>query len=164
MIFSCTNPCTDTFCTASPLPLKTPQGVANLKKAICVVRSDSIIGVALKFFYCSTLSQLDDVGAGKLREMLTLHTNRHAVHCRFTPKDDCECRVWNAGAASWTQRENYRSMYIGVRAGGARGAAAPPNFGQLRFFGQLEKIWAKPVFKDVSMFLLLFWRDKYFLF
>ena len=34
----------------------------------------------------------------------------------------------------------------GVRAGGARGAAAPPNFGQLRFFGQREKIWAKPVF------------------
>ena len=45
---------------------------------------------------------------------------------------------------------------IGVRAGGARGAAAPPKFGQLRFFGQHEKIWAKPVFKDVSMFLLLF--------
>ena len=41
---------------------------------------------------------------------------------------------------------------IGVRAGEARGAAAPPNFGQLRFFGQQEKIWAKPVFKDVSMF------------
>ena len=44
---------------------------------------------------------------------------------------------------------------IGVRAGGARGAAAPPNFGRLRFFGQQEKIWAKPVFKDVSMFFLL---------
>ena len=42
---------------------------------------------------------------------------------------------------------------IGVRAGGARGAAAPPNFGQLRFFGQREKIWAKPVFKDVFMFI-----------
>ena len=37
---------------------------------------------------------------------------------------------------------------------GARGAAAPPpNFGQLRFFGQQEKIWAKPVFKDVFMFI-----------
>ena len=36
---------------------------------------------------------------------------------------------------------------------GARGAAAPLNFGQLRFFGQQEKIWAKPVFKDVSMFI-----------
>ena len=46
-IFSCMNPCTDTFCTSSPLPLKNPQGVANLKKAICVVRSDSIMGVTL---------------------------------------------------------------------------------------------------------------------
>ena len=46
-------------------------------------------------------------------------------------------------------------VYIGVRAGGARGAAAPPKFGQLRFFGQQEKIWAKPVFKDVSMFIII---------
>ena len=45
---------------------------------------------------------------------------------------------------------------IGVRAGGARGAAAPPNFGQPRFFGQREKIWAKSVFKDVTMFIYLF--------
>ena len=44
---------------------------------------------------------------------------------------------------------------IGVRAGGARRAAAPPNFGQLRFFGQQEKIWAKPGFKDVPLFFLL---------
>ena len=43
---------------------------------------------------------VDDVGAGKLREMLTLHTNPHAVHGRFTLKDDCERQVWNAGAAS----------------------------------------------------------------
>ena len=47
------------------------------------------------------------------------------------------------------------SIFIGVRAEGARGAAAPPNFGQLRFFGQQEKIWAKPVFKDVSMFFFI---------
>ena len=50
------------------------------------------------------------------------------------------------------------SKIIGVRAGGggARGAAPPPpNFGQLRFFGQQEKIWAKPAFKDVFMFFLL---------
>ena len=46
-------------------------------------------------------------------------------------------------------------VIIGVRAGGARGAAAPPNFGQLRFFGQQERNWAKPVFKDVSMFFYL---------
>ena len=38
-------------------------------------------------------------------------------------------------------------IVIGVRTGGARGAAAPPNF------GQQEKIWAKPVFKDVSVFI-----------
>ena len=44
-------------------------------------------------------------------------------------------------------------IVIGVRTGGARGAAAPPNFGQLRFFGQQEKIWAKPVVKDVSVFI-----------
>ena len=52
------------------------------------------------FFYCSSLSQLDDVGAGKLTEMLALHSNRHAVHGRFTLKDDCERQVWNAVAAS----------------------------------------------------------------
>ena len=90
----------DTFCTSSALPLKNPQSVANLKKAICVVRSDSIMGVTLYFFNCSSLSQLDDVGAGKLREMLALHSNRHAVHGRFTLKDDCERQVWNAVAAS----------------------------------------------------------------
>ena len=46
---------------------------------------------------------------------------------------------------------------IGVRAGGggggAEGATAPPNFGQLAFFGQREKIWAKSLLKDVSMFI-----------
>ena len=48
---------------------------------------------------------------------------------------------------------NIRALrLIGVRA---RGAVAPPNFGQLRFFGQQEKIWAEPVFKDISMFTLL---------
>ena len=52
---------------------------------------------------------------------------------------------------------------IGVRAGGARGAAAPPKFGQLRFFGQKEKFWAKPVFIEVSM-LFFSRRDRYFLF
>ena len=63
-------------------PPRNPEGVANLKKAICVVRSDSIIGVILQFFYCSSLSQLDDAGAGpETQRMLTLHTNRHAIHC-----------------------------------------------------------------------------------
>ena len=52
--------------------------------------------------------------------------------------------------------------HIGVRAGGARGAAAPPSFGQLRFFGQQENIWAKPVFKDVSMFFFISLKRKIF--
>ena len=33
----------------------------------------------------------------------------------------------------------YKLDHIGVRAGEAGGAAAPPNFGELRFFGQHEK-------------------------
>ena len=45
-IFPCTDSCTNTFCTSSP-PTP-PEGAANLKKAICVVRSDSIIGVTLQ--------------------------------------------------------------------------------------------------------------------
>ena len=43
---------------------------------------------------------VDDVGAGKLREMLTLHANPHAVDGRFALKDDCERQVWNVGAVS----------------------------------------------------------------
>ena len=58
------------------------------------------MGVTIFFLMFEFISQLDDVGAGKLREMLTLHTNRHAVHGRFTLKDDCERQVWNAVAAS----------------------------------------------------------------
>ena len=72
-------PCTNTFCTSSPLPRqKKPEGIANLKKAICVVQSDLIIGVTLHFFLFEFKS-VDDVGTGKPREMLTLHTNPHAV-------------------------------------------------------------------------------------
>ena len=110
-IFPCTNPCTDTFCTSSPPP--TPQkprrpcqpeeGYLHCSKRFDH-RSHSIIFLVFEF------KSVDDVGAGKLREMFTLHTNWHTVHGRFTLKDDCECQVWNAGAASWTQRENYRSM------------------------------------------------------
>ena len=82
-----------------PAP-RNPEGVANLKKAICVVRSDSIIRVTLSVLSLFEFKSVDDVGAGKLREMLTLHTNPHAVHGRFTLKDDCERQVWNAGAVS----------------------------------------------------------------
>ena len=54
--------------------------------------SHSIIFLLFEF------KSVDDVGAGKLREMVTLHTNPHAG--RFTLKDDCERQVWSAGAAS----------------------------------------------------------------
>ena len=78
---------------------RNPEGVVNLQKAICVVRSDSIIGVTLSVLLLFELKSVDDVGAGKLREMLTLHTNQHAVHGRFTLKGDCERQVrlerWN---------------------------------------------------------------------
>ena len=47
---------------------------------------------------------------------------------------------------------------IGVRAGGTRGAAAPPNFGQLNFLEERGKIWAKPLFKDISI-LFNYFKD-----
>ena len=42
---------------------------------------------------------------------------------------------------------------IGVRAGGAGGAAAPPKFWTTQIFWAAKKIWPKPVLKEVSMFL-----------
>ena len=36
---------------------------------------------------------VDDVGAAKRREMLTLHTNPHALHGRLTLKGDCKRQV-----------------------------------------------------------------------
>ena len=84
-----------------PVPPRNPEGAANLKEAICVVRSDSIVGVTLQVLSLFEFKSVDhDVGAGKLREMLTLHTNPHTVHGRFTLKDDCERKVWNAGVVS----------------------------------------------------------------
>ena len=59
-------------------------------------RSHSIIFLLFEF---KAVDDHDD-GAGKLREMHTLHTNPHAVHGGFTLKDDCERQVWNAGAVS----------------------------------------------------------------
>ena len=37
---------------------------------------------------------------------------------------------------------------------------ASPNFGQLGFFGQQEKIWAKPGFKDVFMFFFYYYFEE----
>ena len=65
------------------------------------------------------------------------------------------CLGFHRGIQVWSRF----SLCLHKREGrGARGAAAPPNFGQLRFFGQREKIWAKPVFKDVSM-LFNYFKD-----
>ena len=47
---------------------------------------------------------------------------------------------------------------IGVRVGGARGAAAPPNFGQLRFLGQREK-FGQTQFLKTSPCLFNYFKD-----
>ena len=46
------------------------------------------------------------------------------------------------GRLSWNSLQS-----IGVRAGGARGAAAPPNFGQLRFFWAARENLGKTSFR-----------------
>ena len=51
----------------------------------------------------------------------------------------------------WTKEELKEHRRTGR---GGEGDCSPPKFGQLRFFGQHEKIWAKPVFEDVSMFFI----------
>ena len=45
---------------------------------------------------------------------------------------------------------------IGVRAGGAGGAAAPPNFGQLRFFGQKQKFGQNQFLKKFPRLFFFF--------
>ena len=55
--------------------------------------------------------------------------------------------------------------YTGVRAGGKRGAAAPPPKSQAtQIFWPGREIWAKPVFKEVSMFFFYHFEERYFLF
>ena len=107
MIFSCTDRCTDTFCTLSPLLLKNPQGVVNLKKAICVVhRSHSIIFLFFEFKSVRWCWRWET----QKNAHVAYKPKCRSRYIRFTPKDDCERQVWNARAASWTQRENYQSM------------------------------------------------------
>jgi len=71
-------------------PPRNPERVAKSEEGYLLCskrfdhRSHSISFLLFEF------KSVDDVGAGKLREMLTLHTNPHAVHGRFTLKDDCE--------------------------------------------------------------------------
>ena len=61
-----------------------------------------------------------------------------------------EARSQPAGEAQLTHRRTGRGE------GGEGGCSPPQNFGQLRFFGQQVKFWAKPVLKDISMFLYYF--------
>ena len=49
-------------------------------------------------------------------------------------------------------KHNVSQTFWHRRTGRGGGFPPPPNFGQLRFFGQKEKFWAKPTFKDVSCF------------
>ena len=47
------------------------------------------------------------------------------------------------------------SLYIGVRAGGARGAAAPQNFGQLSFFFCKRKFGQSQILKTSPCYLII---------
>ena len=67
----------------------------------------------------------------------------------FIPENDL--LMSSPGENDVVKRSIVQHTLLSVK--GARGAAAPPNFRQLRFFGQREKIWAKSAFKDVSMFI-----------
>ena len=56
----------------------------------------------------------------------------------------------NSALAAYTKLLYYHRR---TSRGGGRGGLQPPqSLGNSDFFGQQEKIWAKPGFKDVSMF------------
>ena len=76
------------------------QKALRVKKAIYVVRSDSIIGVTLRVLSLFVFKSVDMLALGNSEEMVTLHTNPHAVYGRLTLKDDSERQFWNAGAVS----------------------------------------------------------------
>ena len=52
---------------------------------------------------------------------------------------------------------NFYVQHIGVRAGGAREAAAIPNFGQLRFLGSKRKFGQSQVLKTFPCLLLFYY-------
>ena len=93
--------------------------------------------------------QLSKVARVVLSSCLHQPSTTRSVYVTFTfpfgsVKDDFE-----------TKKENCHSHRRTGLWGGARRAEVHPNFGQLRFVGQQDKIWAKPVLKDVSMFCLI---------
>ena len=75
----------------------------------------------------------------------------------------CESLIFPVSSVNEVARHPYSTrdclillIFQDRRTGrGARGAAATPKFGQLKFCGQQEKIWVKPVLKDVSMFFII---------
>ena len=72
-----------------------------------------------KFCHCSSLSQLIMLALGnRIREMLTLHTNPHAVQGRFSLKYDCERQFGN---------EPFRELQAGFCLGYLRGRTFPPQ-------------------------------------
>ena len=80
------------------------------------------------------------------------HKPINTVKIYWSSKRICYIDSHSSNVKWWNKaiQRSLRFRCIGVRAGGgARGAAAPPNFGRLRFFGQQEKIGAKPVFNSL---------------
>ena len=74
------------------------------------------------------------------------------------PREGVECCLWQGCDEERTKvtfmKQGKRCVpSIGVRAGGAGGAAAPPKFWATQIFGAAKEIWAKPVLKEVSVFL-----------
>ena len=63
--------------------------------------------------------------------------------------------------------QHHRRTGRGGEGGGGGGAGRPPppppppppNFGQLRFLGQQEKIWAKPVFKTFPCLFYYYFEE-----
>ena len=60
------------------------------------------------------------------------------------------------GGRRWRLVLLLRERNIGVRAGRARGAGAPPNFEQLRFFGRHEKFGQSQFLKTSACFYCSF--------
>ena len=75
------------------------------------------------------------------------------------------CRERVASTSSQGTKKYYSikaiiGVWAGVGGGGGQGGCSPPNFGQLRFFGQQEKIWAEPVFKTFPCFFLNYYFEE----